>query len=84
MHSKQGLRRSRLPDTTVSGFSRLKVVVGPAVIVEGNADAAGRNGDVMLRQWLYEWVCCGVGLGSRGIGKENGFFSVLKMPTALE
>ncbi|QCD83281.1 hypothetical protein DEO72_LG2g3625 [Vigna unguiculata] len=108
--------RSRSPDTVVSGFSRLKVVVGPAVTVEGNVDAAGarglrgsssrdhhssvhvttlpfrasnrrrrgRNGDVMLRRWLYEWVCCGVGLGSRRIGMENGFFGVLKMPIALE
>ena len=36
--------RSRSPDTAVSGFSRLKVVVGPAVTVEGNTDAAGARG----------------------------------------
>jgi len=36
--------RSRSPDTVVSGFSRLKVVVGPAVTVEGNVDAAGARG----------------------------------------
>ncbi|QCD83236.1 hypothetical protein DEO72_LG2g3579 [Vigna unguiculata] len=114
--------RSRSPDTAVSEFSRLKVVVAPAVTVKGNADAAGarglcgsssrdhhssvhvttrdhtpvqsfesppasslgQNGDVMLRRWLYEWVRYGVGLGSRGIGMEDGFFGVSKMPTALE
>jgi len=43
-----------------------------------------QNGDVMLRRWLYEWVRCGVGLGSRGMGMENGFFGVSKMPTVLE
>jgi len=36
--------RSRSPDTAVSGFSRLKVVVGPAVTVEGNASTAGARG----------------------------------------
>ncbi|QCD86263.1 hypothetical protein DEO72_LG3g784 [Vigna unguiculata] len=36
--------RSRLPDTAVSGFNRLKVVAGPAIIVEGISDDAGARG----------------------------------------
>jgi len=39
--------RSRLPDTAVSGFSRLKVVAGPAITVEGISDDAGARG----RRW---------------------------------